>query len=61
MTAAAKLEIQFDVRSDAYIRITGEAFPGSRLTISETLLVLKTPYHYCRFVREGAEIVMKPN
>lgn len=59
-TELTKLEIQFDVRSDAYVIVTGKAFPGTRISISETVMVLKTPYQYCKFVRDGADVIMKP-
>lgn len=59
MNEMAKLEIQFDECSDAFIRVTGQAYAGTKISVSEVSMVLKTAYHYCRFVREGADVVMK--
>lgn len=59
LTEMAKLEIQFDECSDAFIRVTGQAYAGTKLSVSEVSMVLKTAYHYCRFVREGADVVMR--
>lgn len=60
MVEMAKLEIQFDNCSDAVIKVSGQAFPGTKLTVSGASLVLKTPYQYCRFIRDGADVIMKP-
>lgn len=59
MVEAAKLEVQFDQATDAFVRVTGQAYPGTKIVISECTLVLKTPYHFCRFIREGADVIMK--
>ena len=53
-----QLSLQFDQDTNAFVRVTGEAHPGTRIVISESSLVLKTQYHYCRFVRDGGDIVM---
>jgi len=55
----AKLEVSFDQTTDASVQVTGQAYPGTKLVISECRMTLKTPYHYCRFVREGADVIMK--
>ncbi len=60
MVSMAKLEILFDNCSDAVVRVSGQAFPGTKLTVSGANMVLKTPYQYCRFIREGADVIMKP-
>lgn len=55
----AKLEVSFDQTTDASVKITGQAYPGTKIVVSECKLVLKTPYHYCKFIREGADVIMK--
>ena len=54
----AVLEIEMDKESDAVVRVTGVAYPGSTVTISGAMLYLKTEYHYCRFKKENSEVRM---
>lgn len=52
------LEVSLDGESDAVVRVTGVAHPGAIISINGATLTLKTEYHYCRFKREGADVVM---
>ncbi|MCR5627774.1 MAG: FapA family protein [Lachnospiraceae bacterium] len=54
------LEDEMSQGGDAFIEVHEHAFPGTRLDISGSFMVLKTPYHYCKFVRERGEVCMKP-
>lgn len=54
----AQLESQFEQGSEACVRVTGEAFAGTRIVISESSIVLKNKYHFCRFIKENGEVVM---
>lgn len=56
----SKLEVKFDRDTNASVKVTGEVFPGTCIVVSDCRLVLKTVYHYCRFIKEGADVVMKP-
>lgn len=54
------IQAQFGISSAAFIRVTGQAFPGTKLIVCDVQMRIKTPYQFCRFVREGADVVMKP-
>ncbi|MCR4590091.1 MAG: FapA family protein [Lachnospiraceae bacterium] len=45
---------------DAVIAVKDVAFAGTRLTISDSTMVLKTAYNYCRFIRKHGEVSMIP-
>ncbi|MCR4909546.1 MAG: FapA family protein [Lachnospiraceae bacterium] len=47
-------------KTDAYIVVNDMAYPGVHLEISGSSMVLKKPYQYCKFVREGGDVRMKP-
>ncbi len=53
-----QLSIDFDTESAAQIVVTGQAHAGTKLIISESSLVLKTDYHYCRFRKESGDVKM---
>ena len=45
---------------DAVIAVRDMAYAGTRLTVSDSTMVLKTAYNYCRFVRKRGEVSMIP-
>ena len=45
---------------DATVKVKDIAFAGTRLIISESTMVLKTAYNYCRFVKKHGEVSMIP-
>lgn len=46
--------------SESEIRVSGCAYPGTRITISEIYLQLKSPAQHSRFVKEGADVRIRP-
>lgn len=54
----AKEEI--DQHSGGKVSVENMAFPGTQLIISNVTYFVKTAFHYCQFIREGAEVVSKP-
>ncbi|MCR5602275.1 MAG: FapA family protein [Lachnospiraceae bacterium] len=48
-----------DTDSESVIKVSGCAYPGTRITISEVFLQLKTPAQHSRFVKEGADVRIK--
>ena len=54
------MEQEFDAESVAEIVVTGVAFSGTHVTVSDTSMTLKKDYQYCRFRREGADVRMLP-
>ena len=53
-----ELELSFDNDTIAEVVVTGVAYAGTRITVSDSSLTLKKDYHYCRFRREGADVRM---
>lgn len=51
---------QFDAKSEACIVVSGVAYPGTRIMISDVLLTLKKEYRYCRFKCVRGEIKSEP-
>ncbi len=45
---------------DAVIKVSNVAYAGTRLTISDSTMVLKTAYNYCRFIKKHGEVSMIP-
>ena len=45
--------------SESVIKVSGCAYPGTRITISEIFMQLKSPAQHSRFVKEGADIRIK--
>lgn len=54
-----KLESEFKSSEHAQIRVTGKAYPNVRLIIADSAYMLRQVYHYCRFVKEEDEVIMK--
>ncbi len=55
-----KIEAEFAETRNSSIRVTGQAYPGIKLVVSEAALILKSSYQYCRFVKdEFDKVVMK--
>jgi len=55
-----RLDAQFAQTTNSCVRVTGQAYPGIKIVVSESALLLRTPYHYCRFIKEDDKVVMKP-
>ena len=53
-----ELELAFDTDTVAEVVITGVAYAGTHINISDAQLTLKKDYQYCRFRREGADVRM---
>ncbi|MCR5832305.1 MAG: FapA family protein [Lachnospiraceae bacterium] len=51
------MEESSDVES--CVKVEGYAYPGTKITISETTTTLTKPSQHCRFVREGADVRIK--
>ncbi|MBQ7584154.1 MAG: DUF342 domain-containing protein [Lachnospiraceae bacterium] len=53
-----QLELSFDSETIAEVVVTGVAFAGTHIMVSDANLTLKKDYQYCRFRREGADVRM---
>ena len=54
----AEIEVSFDSDTVAEVVVMSIAYAGTRIVVSDTSLVLKKDYQYCRFRREGADVKM---
>ncbi len=54
------LEEEMDSGTDAFIEVQDYAYQGTHIEISGSSLVLKSTYHYCKFISEHGEVAMKP-
>ncbi|MBQ6128691.1 MAG: hypothetical protein IJI51_03430, partial [Lachnospiraceae bacterium] len=43
----------------SFVKVESYAYPGTKITISETSIVLSKPVQHGKFVREGADIRVK--
>ncbi|MBQ6968305.1 MAG: DUF342 domain-containing protein [Lachnospiraceae bacterium] len=55
-----QLSAELEGSDDAVIKVKDVAFAGTRLTVSECTMVLKTAYNYCRFIKKQGEVSMIP-
>lgn len=53
-----QLSLMFDSDTQAQVIVTGDAYQGTRIEISEAVMTLKTDYHYCRFIKEAGDVKM---
>lgn len=53
-----ELDILFEKETEATVKVTGVAYPGTRIVIADVSLGLKKEYQYCRFKKQGADITM---
>ena len=58
LTELEQMEQEFDTESIAEIVVTGTAYTGTQITVSDVSMTLKKNYQYCRFRREGADVRM---
>lgn len=51
---------QFDSVSEACVIVTGVAYPGTKIVISDISLTLRQEYQYCRFKRVRGDVKSEP-
>ncbi len=56
--AIEAFEKELEETAGASIVVTETVFPGTKLQISDTSIVLKKPYSFCKFVKKGADVRM---
>ena len=55
-----ELEDMIDLNEDPVIIVQGEVYPGTKITVSDVSMFVKSEISYCRFVREMGDVRMKP-
>lgn len=56
MEEMCHLEEEASGTDNAHIIITGEVFPGVKISISGATTTVKTPYKFSRFIKEGGDV-----
>lgn len=51
---------QFDATSDACVIVSGVAYPGTKIIVSDISLTLRQEYRYCRFKRVRGDVKSEP-
>ena len=55
-----ELDKELENSVDAVIKVSNVAYAGTRLSISDSTMLLKTAYNYCRFIKKHGEVSMIP-
>lgn len=55
-----ELKLIVDSTHDGKVKVSNIAYPGVKITITNVIYFVRTEQHYCQFVRDGADIVVKP-
>lgn len=53
------LRVAIENSESGCVKVANIAYPGVKIVISNVVYYVRTEQHYCQFVREGADIVMK--
>ena len=54
------LNKSMEFSDEAVIKVSNVAYAGTRLNISDSNMVLRTAYNYCRFIKKHGEVSMIP-
>ncbi len=54
-----EIQIELGLMSNGQVIVEGEVYPGTRICIGDTSMVVKTTTHYSRFVKEGGDVKLK--
>jgi len=53
-----ELQAILEDQNDAYVEVTGEAFPGTMIVIKDVSMSLRSNYQHCRFKRVDGDVKM---
>ncbi|MCR4744387.1 MAG: FapA family protein [Lachnospiraceae bacterium] len=59
-TEQAALEAEIAESKDCYVEVKKTAYPGTKITISGTTVILKNKYQYCKFYLQDGDVRSKP-
>lgn len=54
------IQAMMEESNAAHVEVTGEVYAGTKISISDSSMVVKTGMKYCRFVRDHGEVKMAP-
>ena len=53
-----ELQVELGLMANGHVVVNGEVYPGTKICIGDTSMVVKTTTHYCRFVKEEGDVKM---
>ena len=53
-----QIQVELGLMASGQIIVTGEVFPGTKIVIGDTSMVVKSSVQYCRFIREEGDVKM---
>ncbi|ROR30794.1 hypothetical protein EDD66_102449 [Mobilisporobacter senegalensis] len=54
------LKVVIENTEGGKVRVSNIAYPGVKIVISNVIYFVRSEQHYCQFLREGADILVKP-
>lgn len=54
-----KLEYEMQQGAESFVKVTGQLYPGVVIDISSNIFKPTSTYHYCKFLLDNHEVVMK--
>lgn len=59
-TSIDAIKEEIEQHEEGKVKVENIAYPGTKMVIGNVTFYVRTPTHYCQFIREGADVVTKP-
>ncbi len=53
-----EIQVELGLMANGQVHVTGEVFPGTKIVIGDTSMVVKSSVQYCRFIKEDGDVKM---
>lgn len=53
-----EIQVELGLMANGQVVVTGEVFPGTKIVIGDTSMVVKSSVQYCRFIKEQGDVKM---
>lgn len=53
-----EIQTELGLMAAGQVVVNGEVYPGTKICIGDTSLVVKSTTHYCRYIKEGGDVKM---
>ena len=53
-----EIQVELGLMANGQVVVTGEVFPGTKIVIGDTSMVVKSSVKYCRFIKEQGDVKM---
>lgn len=54
----SEIQVELGLMANGQVVVTGEVFPGTKIVIGDTSMVVKSSVQYCRFIKEDGDVKM---